>query len=245
MGLPKADGSAKARLVILGFQQPNLTEVQAAAPTMNRMSRNMLLMTCANSGFQIRSGDVTSAFLQTNKSLEDEELTVWATPELAVHNYAGAPKEPSTKLRVSKSFYGLVHAPRQWYDDVSRTLGGLGWRKLTSDGCLFTLWEIDELVGVAGIHVDDFLIGGKDDNEVFMKALKGPEDAYREPDNTIFIDQNEYSEQWMDEVQMTSERACQLKSPATAAEISQLRGVVGTFVIDEPSLPGRRRTYLV
>ena len=52
----KADGSAKARLVILRF------------PTMNRMSRNMLLMTCSNSGFKIRSGDVTS--------LEDEELTV-------------------------------------------------------------------------------------------------------------------------------------------------------------------------
>ena len=95
--------------------------------------------------------------------------------------------------------------------------------------------------------MDDFLIGGKEDNEVFMKALKSLEDACRrgkweqrnfvsagcrirqEPDNTIFIDQNEYSEQWMDEVEMTSERACQLKSPATAAEISQLRGVVGTL----------------
>ena len=151
----KSDGSAKARLVILGFQQPNLTEVQAAAPTMNRMSRNMLLMMCANSGFKIRSGDVTSAFLQTNKSLEDEELTVWATPELAVL-YGAPPDRPRLPLRVSKAFYGLVHAPREWYDDVSKTLATGGWRKLTSDGCLFTLWDDKELVGIAGIHVDDF-----------------------------------------------------------------------------------------
>ena len=72
----KPSGEAKARLVILGYQQPNLVDVQAAAPTMNRMSRNILLMTCANLGFRVRAGDVTSAFLQTSRSMEDEGLTV-------------------------------------------------------------------------------------------------------------------------------------------------------------------------
>lgn len=66
------------------FQQPNLTQVQAAAPTMSRVSRNMLLCLAANCGFKLRSGDVTSAFLQAKKSLEQEDLIVWAPPELAV-----------------------------------------------------------------------------------------------------------------------------------------------------------------
>ena len=51
----------------------------------------------------------------------------------------------------------------------------------------------------------------------------------QDPDNSSNIDQNEYSEQWMGEVEMTTERAQQLKSPATNAEISQLRGVIGTL----------------
>ena len=54
------------------------------------------------------------------------------------------------------------------------------WEALVSDGCLFALWENDELAGVAGIHVDDFLIG-KDDNEVFMKALKTPRTPTKSP----------------------------------------------------------------
>ena len=89
----KPNGDAKARLVILGYQAHNLTEVQAAAPTMSRMSRCMMLAICANLGLSIRSGDVTSAFLQTNQSMEDEDLVVWATPELAVL-FGASPEHP-------------------------------------------------------------------------------------------------------------------------------------------------------
>jgi hypothetical protein len=89
----KPNGDAKARLVILGYQAHNLTEVQAAAPTMSRMSRCMMLAICANLGLSIRSGDVTSAFLQTNRSMEDEDLVVWATPELAVL-FGASPEHP-------------------------------------------------------------------------------------------------------------------------------------------------------
>ena len=248
----KPSGDAKARLVILGFQQPNLVDVQAAAPTMNRMSRNILLMMCANNGFRVRAGDVTSAFLQTSQSMEDENLTVWATPELAVL-FGAPPDKPWLPLRVSKAFYGLCHAPRAWYEDVAATLCKGGWRQMVSDKCLFTLWdntsEEPRLVGMAGIHVDDFLIGGDETNEVFKAAMTKLENAYRwgkwshqefdfagchirqenAPSSVIYIDQNEYSDKWMDEVQLSPERALQVKSPATPSEISQLRGVIGTL----------------
>ena len=242
----KASGDAKARLVILGFQQHNLTEVQAAAPTMNRISRNMLLTMCANLGLRIRSGDVTSAFLQASQSLESEDLVVWATPELAVL-FGAPPERPWLPLKVMKAFYGLVHAPRAWYNDVSKTLQGTGWRKLVSDGCLFLLMDGPEVVGLAGIHVDDFLIGGKDGNPVFEKAISALESAYRwgkwdfedfifagcrirqDPDFTIHIDQNDYTDKWVEEVELSPERSLQRKSPATASEISQLRGLIGTL----------------
>ena len=70
----KSSGTAKARLVVLGFQQPNLTTVQTAAPTLSRTGRYALLAAASNRGFKLASGDVTSAFLQTVESLEDEEL---------------------------------------------------------------------------------------------------------------------------------------------------------------------------
>ena len=49
------------------------------------------------------------------------------------------------------------------------------------------------------------------------------------PDMSIQIDQNEYSEKWMDEIPLAPDRAKQLKSRATDQEISQLRGALGTL----------------
>ena len=68
----KADGSITARLVVLGFQASNVAEVDTAAPTMARVSRNLILAIIANKGFKLKAGDVTAAFLQAAKSLEDD-----------------------------------------------------------------------------------------------------------------------------------------------------------------------------
>ena len=40
----KSDGSAKARLVALGFMAHNLTEVATASPTMSKVGRNLILV---------------------------------------------------------------------------------------------------------------------------------------------------------------------------------------------------------
>ena len=66
----KGDGSAKARLVVLGFQAHNLTEVETASPTMSKVGRNLLLTVAASMKMTVKAGDVTSAFLQTNTSLQ-------------------------------------------------------------------------------------------------------------------------------------------------------------------------------
>ena len=114
----KQDGSAKARLVVLGFQAPNICQVQTAAPTMTKLSRNMMLSLCANFGLKIRGGDVTSAFLQADQDLESENLTVWAPAELAVM-YGADASFPVMPLRIRKAFYGLVHSPRVWFEHLS------------------------------------------------------------------------------------------------------------------------------
>ena len=118
-----------------------------------------------------------------------------------------------------------------------------------SDGCLFILTDptTGATVGLAGLHVDDFLIGGIDENKCFAEAFSKLEAAYRwgkwemdsftfagcsikQPaDKSIRIDQTEYSDRWIDELEIPADRAKIVKLPATSAEISQLRGLIGTM----------------
>ena len=131
----KQDGTAKARLVVLGYQAHNITEVESAAPTMSRLSRNMLLAMCSNRGLQVRAGDVTSAFLQASQSLESEELYVWAPAELAVL-FGADPSHPTIPLKVLRAFYGLIHSPRKWFEHITTTLKKIGWKPLLADPCV-------------------------------------------------------------------------------------------------------------
>ena len=62
------DRRAKARLVILGYQHPELTNVPTAAPTLGKMSRHLSLQACALHKLRVHFGDVSSAFLQTSAS---------------------------------------------------------------------------------------------------------------------------------------------------------------------------------
>ena len=152
----KQDGMAKARLVVLGFMAHNLIEVQTTSPTMSKVGRNVFLAITAGMRFHLRSGDVTSAFLQTGTNLEDENLTVLAPPELAA--MFGAAPGDTRALRVREAFYGLAHAPRKWWEKCVVTLVGQGWTQLLGDKCLFALFEADAveankkiLVGLAGL----------------------------------------------------------------------------------------------
>ena len=76
------ESKAKARLVILGYQHPELTSVPTAAPTLGKMSRHLLLQACTLHKLRVHFGDVSSAFLQTSASEEHQELTMKAPPEV-------------------------------------------------------------------------------------------------------------------------------------------------------------------
>ena len=54
----------KARLVVLGFQDPYLGQEQTNSPTLNRRSRQLLLQQVVQRNWKLYKGDVTAAFLQ-------------------------------------------------------------------------------------------------------------------------------------------------------------------------------------
>ena len=162
---------------MLGFQAPNITEVETASPTLSKLSKHMILSLAANLGYRIKSGDITSAFLQAKANLEKDELTIWAPPELAVL-YGAPPERPIMPLRIVRAFYGLVQSPRLWFEDLQSTMLEQGWKQVTADKCAFILLHEGELVGLAGVHVDDYLIAGKQGDPVFEKAEKALRDSY-------------------------------------------------------------------
>ena len=58
-GLPKA----KARLVLRGFEDPDLTKMKTNSPTAGRTARQVFLTIAGNNTWTLVVGDVTAAFL--------------------------------------------------------------------------------------------------------------------------------------------------------------------------------------
>ena len=244
----KGNGDAKARLVILGFKAHNLCEVETSSATMGKVGRNMLLCLCAALNLKLKAGDVTSAFLQTDESLEGEDLYVWAPPELATY-FGGDPRDPRA-LKVLKAFYGLVHSPRKWWETVVAAMKRSGWKALLGDKCLFVLQEeINgklEIVGLAGLHVDDFLIAGKEGSKVYDHAVQELREKFRfgkwssaedglefagcwiqqSSNGEIYLDQENYTNKFIDELDIDPKRPW--SADLTPADISAIRGVLGT-----------------
>lgn len=46
---------AKARLVILGYQDPELSSLERVSPTLSKLSRNLLLQACVSNRWEIGS----------------------------------------------------------------------------------------------------------------------------------------------------------------------------------------------
>ena len=63
--------------------------------------------------------------------------------------------------KLNKSLYGLKQAPRQWYKKFESVLGELGYKKTTSDHCVFVKMLGDDDFIILLLYVDDMLIVGR------------------------------------------------------------------------------------
>ena len=148
---------ANARLVAKGFTDPDLLTIRAEAPTLSKIGRHRLLQRACSHKFKIEVGDVSTAFLQGDK--EEQNRDVYLEPTADLRQRLNIGKESILKL--TGSVYGLRNAPRAWYQRVKKDLENLGWRCHQLDQCVFLKYDGDELVGIIGVYVDDFIIAGK------------------------------------------------------------------------------------
>ena len=115
----------------------------------------------------MRKGDVKIAFLSGDREVARREV------------YAGPPQEMRDKLQITREQMlkletaedGLRNVPRAWWKRVVRDLTETGWVQHQLDQYTFMFMNGTELVGLIGVHVDDFLVAGCDDDPVLSAAL--------------------------------------------------------------------------
>ena len=98
---------AKARLVVKGFTDPDLTEIRSESPTLSRLSIQLILQISASRGFRLRKGDVKTAFLSGDR--EEARRDVSAEP----------PQEMRDKLQITRE--QVLNAPRALWKRVVRS----------------------------------------------------------------------------------------------------------------------------
>lgn len=151
----------RARLTARGYEET--AEFPKDSPTMQKPSLRLLLTLATLFGWIIQAVDVASAFLQGN--ILDRDV------------YVKPPKEANAagKLwKLLKCLYGLKDASRKWYNKVENRLLELGFKKSKYDPGFFYLIHGGKLIGMIGIHVDDFLQAGNEyfNNHVMPQVIK-------------------------------------------------------------------------
>ena len=130
----KESGAAKGRIVLIGYEDPDLASIQSAAPTMTRRTRQLALQYSSVQCWRVLKGDVKSAFLQGERTEENRNLFALPVPELA--RALGIPDGQA--VQVVKSCYGLVNAPASWFQCIRDTLKDLDFVQSKTDPCLWS-----------------------------------------------------------------------------------------------------------
>ena len=166
---PTKTHKPKARLVVLGYLDPDLENIPRDSPTLGRNSRMLILQLIAAQGWVLQSFDIKAAFLQ-GEPQADRVMGLEPTEEFRKQFNM----KPDQILRLVKGAYGLVDAPFLWYQALRNELLRLGLEEAPWDPTVFIMRDASthRPKGVIGMHVDDGLCGGDTDFERLLKQLE-------------------------------------------------------------------------
>lgn len=117
------DRKAKARLIIKGYQDPRFMNFPRESP----LGRNLLLTCAAKGKMRLSSGDI-----KTNTELQEN---LYGIPPPEVRRLLNM--KDHEILRIAKAIYGLLNAPKKWFEALSSFLLVDGWISHALDQCLF------------------------------------------------------------------------------------------------------------
>eukprot|EP00435_Cladocopium_sp_Y103_P011911 s1821_g3.t1 len=231
---------AKARLVVLGFSDPDVGTLTTQSPTMSRRSRQLMLQFSTHKGLPLLKADAKAAFLQGLPT--QGKRCIFGKPVEELRQALGLSEHEYVQFM--KAAYGLTIAPREFYMMVNSTLQNLELRRMLTDPCVWLYVVEDEpgkpyTLGMIGSHVDDFLMTGREDDprwiavlEKFHMAMRwSPWEAppmvhcgvklQQYPDFSWRLDQTEFCK---DIMQIKGESS---RKELTSGELHQARAVLG------------------
>lgn len=136
----------KARLVVRGDQQRNITSQDTYAATLAGRSFRLLMAIAAKHNLELKQYDVTNAFVHASL---DREV------------YMRMPKgysKPGTILRIKKALYGLRISPLLWQKDFTAALTQLGFQIVPHEPCCMIKDGI-----IIFYYVDDIILAYRKD----------------------------------------------------------------------------------
>ena len=230
---------AKARAVLLGYQDPAYEHRSTTAPVMTRQTRQMLLQVAANHKWSVYKGDVSGAFLQGR----EYPGSLFCIPCDEICDCMNIPRGSVTKLK--RACYGLVDAPLEWYRTVSEFLESLGLERLWADACSWAWRAEGKIQGMVSGHVDDFLFTGNEANAGWQEIVCRIKERFHWGDwdrdefvqcgvkvsrhnDGFSLSQEKYVEE-IPEIPINSSRRKDPKAITTGWEKTQLRALLGAL----------------
>jgi hypothetical protein len=130
----------KARLVIRGDQQRDVSAQDTYAATLASQSFRLLMAIAADRDLELKQYDVTNAF-------------VHATIDREVYmRMPDGHRKPNTALKLNKALYGLRISPLLWQKEFTKTLLQLGFQAVPHEPCcmlkdgVFLFFYVDDII---------------------------------------------------------------------------------------------------
>ena len=222
----------KARLVARGFEEEPLNSTETVSPTCRKESLRLLFSLTASFEWNLKSLDISSAFLQ-GKPIQ---RLVYLLP----------PKEfakPGIVWKLNKCVYGLSDAAKMWYINVREQIEKAGLKKCLYDDALFFSRADTHVNGLMTVHVDDFIYAGTQEfqssvgNDILdCFQIKSQEmtsflylglDVIQDPDSfEITVGQGKYIQD-LKTIQLSNIRKSQKTHALNSSEYAQFRSGVG------------------
>jgi hypothetical protein len=152
----------KARLVVRGDQQRNITAQDTYAATLASRSFRLLMAIAAKYNLELRQYDITNAFVH---ALLDREV------------YMRMPqgyRKPGTILKLQKALYGLRISPLLWQKEFTATLTRLGFKPVPHEPCCMIRDGI-----IIFFYVDDIIFAyDRQKNTQYQEIIKSLQKEY-------------------------------------------------------------------
>ena len=138
------DGSAKARLVVPGCQEP-VHQLRSDAPTASLLAFNLVACFACQRGWTSASFDAQSAYLQSHGI---ERLLLLRLP----HKNPPPGTAPDQVVIANGAIYGTRDAGRAWYLHAEKEHGVEGFHESTLEKGLYSLRQRGNTIAVAHTH---------------------------------------------------------------------------------------------